>query len=299
MSTHQPDIDPSAGHQDDDRRASIHRELADREHRVRAGVPFDHDVRRAKAGKLFARVGRGRGGRLVFRARIGLARGWIAAPCCFVRAVYAGDHRCPTQRRTCDRQKKHQIRCCLLPHQSRSISTGRVGATLPGLPRARRQGHRIEIEIRLRSRKNAGYVVWHSAARQWQNGFGLQSRVIQMFDAIALGSADEWRMPSACARPPIAQRNQAAPRQRTSHSLCCCVVAVVATTGSAVSCGLLRFAAENYSKNPRFRKASGDKDLITKPLLCQLSYGGSWLYDDLRRVRENATSVTTTGPRSR
>lgn len=43
--------------------------------------------------------------------------------------------------------------------------------------------------------------------------------------------------------------------------------AVVATTGRAVCCGLVRLRAENSSKNPRFCKPFEDNGLIRKPLL--------------------------------
>jgi hypothetical protein len=50
---------------------------------------------------------------------------------------------------------------------------------------------------------------------------------------------------------------------------------VVATTSQASSCVHLRPRSALAFQNPHFRKSLRGKALITKPLLCQLSYGGS------------------------
>jgi hypothetical protein len=49
---------------------------------------------------------------------------------------------------------------------------------------------------------------------------------------------------------------------------------VVATTAQAFSCALVRLPATVPAREPRFRKSMQDNGLITKPLLCRLSYGG-------------------------
>jgi len=58
---------------------------------------------------------------------------------------------------------------------------------------------------------------------------------------------------------------------------------VVATTRRASSCAVVRLRSALAFQKPRFHKPLQDKALITKPLLCRLSYGGKYLpYKKLR-----------------
>lgn len=66
---------------------------------------------------------------------------------------------------------------------------------------------------------------------------------------------------------------------------------VVATAGTGFSCGLVRLLTAVARQAPRFCKSMRDNELITRPLLCQVSYGDKCL--SVRRLRRFWPAVVT------